>query len=48
LAPLVGASLEVMARDARRMRGKRPLVFIKLKSGEGLGAVVDFVTTQGP
>jgi urease accessory protein len=47
LAPLVGASLEVMARDAARMRGARPFVFTNLKSGEGLDAVVDFVTTQG-
>ena len=47
LAPLVGASLEVMARDARRMRGERPFVFTNLQSGEGLDAIVDFVTTQG-
>jgi len=47
LAPLVGASLEVMARDAKRMRGERPFVFTNLKSGEGLAAVVDFVTAQG-
>jgi urease accessory protein len=47
LAPLVGASLEVMARDAARMRGKRPFVFTNLKSGEGLDAIIDFVTTQG-
>jgi len=47
LAPLVGASLEVMARDARRMRGERPFVFTNLKSSEGLDTVVDFVTRQG-
>jgi urease accessory protein len=47
LAPLVGASLEVMARDATRMRGERPFVFTNLRSGQGLDAVVDFVTTQG-
>jgi len=47
LAPLVGASLEVMARDATRMRGERPFVFANLKSGEGLDAIIDFVTTQG-
>jgi urease accessory protein len=47
LAPLVGASLQVMARDAKRMRGGRPFVFTNLKSGEGLAAVVDFVTLQG-
>ncbi len=43
LAPLVGASLEVMARDAAKMRGTRPFVFTNLKSGDGLQAVVDFV-----
>jgi urease accessory protein len=47
LAPLVGASLEVMARDATRMRGERPFVFANLRSGEGVDAIVDFVTTQG-
>jgi urease accessory protein len=47
LAPLVGASLEVMERDARRMRGERPFVFTNLKSGEGLATVVDFIATQG-
>ena len=47
LAPYVGASLDVMERDAKRMRGARPFVFTNLKSGEGLDAVVDFVTTQG-
>jgi urease accessory protein len=40
LAPYVGASLEVMDRDARRMRGDRPFVFTNLKSGEGLGEVI--------
>jgi urease accessory protein len=47
LAPLVGASLDIMARDAKRMRGERPFVFTNLKSGEGLDTVVDFLTTQG-
>ncbi|WP_043749112.1 urease accessory protein UreG [Imhoffiella purpurea] len=47
LAPHVGASLEVMERDSRRMRGERPFVFTNLKSGEGLDAVVDFVLEQG-
>jgi urease accessory protein len=36
LAPHVGASLEVMDRDAKKMRGERPFVFTNLKSGEGL------------
>ena len=47
LAPLVGASLEVMDRDARRMRGERPFVFTNLKTGEGLPAIVDFIEQQG-
>jgi urease accessory protein len=47
LAPLVGASLAVMERDARRMRGARPFVFTNLKSGEGLDRVVDFIVGQG-
>lgn len=47
LAPLVGASLEVMDRDARRMRGEKPFVFTNLKKGEGLSVVVDFVIREG-
>jgi urease accessory protein len=47
LAQLVGASLEVMARDARRMRGERPFVFTNLKAGEGVGDIVDFVVDKG-
>jgi urease accessory protein len=47
LAPHVGASLEVMARDARRMRGERPFVFTNLKTGEGLEAVIEFLLHQG-
>ncbi|MEX1033659.1 MAG: urease accessory protein UreG [Cellvibrionaceae bacterium] len=47
LAPLVGASLEVMDRDARKMRGDKPFVFSNLKSGEGLDDIVHFITDQG-
>jgi urease accessory protein len=47
LAPLVGASLEVMDRDARKMRGERPFLFSNLKSGQGLAEIIDFVETQG-
>lgn len=47
LAPHVGASLEVMDRDARRMRGERPFVFTNLHTGQGLDAVVAFIEHQG-
>jgi urease accessory protein len=47
LAPYVGASLEVMDRDARRMRGERPFVFSNLKSGQGLTDIIDFVIGAG-
>ena len=47
LAPHVGASLEVMDRDARRMRGDRPFVFTSIRKGEGLQAVLDFVIHRG-
>ena len=47
LAPYVGASLEVMDRDARKMRGERPFVFTNLKSGEGVDRVVDFIVERG-
>ncbi|MCC7271945.1 MAG: urease accessory protein UreG [Alphaproteobacteria bacterium] len=47
LAPLVGASLEVMDRDARRMRGRRPFLFTNLKEGTGVAEIVDFVATTG-
>ncbi|MBV8032318.1 MAG: urease accessory protein UreG [Betaproteobacteria bacterium] len=47
LAPMVGASLDVMDRDARRMRGERPFVFSNLKTGEGLERIVRFIETEG-
>ena len=47
LAPHVGASLELMDRDARRMRGKRPFVFTNLRSGDGVDAVTQFVEEKG-
>jgi urease accessory protein len=47
LAPMVGASLEVMDRDAKRMRGERPFVFTNLKIDQGLEDIVRFIETQG-
>jgi urease accessory protein len=47
LAPYVGASLEVMDRDARKMRGDRPFVFTNIRAGEGVADVVAFVTKFG-
>ena len=47
LAPYVGASLEVMDRDARKMRGERPFVFTNIRAGEGVADVVTFVSKFG-
>ncbi|HEX5611344.1 MAG TPA: urease accessory protein UreG [Burkholderiales bacterium] len=47
LAPMVGASLEVMARDAKKMRGERPFVFTNLKTGQGLETVIQFIEKEG-
>ena len=47
LAPYVGASLEVMDRDARRMRGEKPFLFSNLKTGQGLAEIVRFIEMQG-
>ncbi len=47
LAPHVGASLEVMERDARKMRGERPFIFTNLKTKQGLEDVVGFIVTKG-
>ncbi|MBN8452321.1 urease accessory protein UreG [Accumulibacter sp.] len=47
LAPLVGASLEVMARDSRKMRGDRPFVFSNMKTGEGLAEIIAFIEERG-
>ena len=47
LAPMVGASLEVMDRDARKMRNERPFVFSNLKTGQGVDTIVKFIETEG-
>jgi urease accessory protein len=47
LAPMVNASLDVMAEDARRMRGDKPFVFTCLKTGAGLDEVIRFIVNDG-
>ncbi|HTO81080.1 MAG TPA: urease accessory protein UreG [Methylomirabilota bacterium] len=47
LAPLVGASLEVMDRDARKMRGARPFLFTNLKANQGVAEIADFIVKTG-
>ena len=47
LAPHVGASLEVMDRDARKMRGTRPFVFTNLRAGQGVDAIIRFIEENG-
>ena len=47
LAPLVGASLEVMDVDAKRMRGERPFVFANLKQAKGLDDIIQFIISEG-
>ena len=47
LAPHVGASLEVMERDAKKMRGQRPFVFTNLKTGSGVDTVIQFIQHKG-
>jgi urease accessory protein len=47
LAPHVGASLEIMDRDAKKMRGDKPFVFTNMKTGQGLDQVIDFIIERG-
>ena len=47
LAPYVGASLEVMDRDAKLMRGERPFIFSNLKTSQGLMDILDFIVKEG-
>ena len=47
LAPMVGASLEVMDQDAKRMRGERPFLFSNMKTKDGLTDIIAFIEKQG-
>ena len=47
LAPYVGASLEVMDRDAKKMRGERPFVFANVRAGTGVATIAAFIARQG-
>lgn len=47
LAPMVGASLEVMDRDAKKMRGERPFVFSNLKNETGVDKIIAFIEQEG-
>lgn len=47
LAPMVGASLEVMERDTKRMRKDRPFVFTNMKTGDGVDQIIDFIIKEG-
>lgn len=47
LAPIVGASLEVMDKDSRKMRGDRPFIFSNLKAAEGVDEIIQFIITAG-
>ncbi len=47
LAPYVGASLEVMDRDARKMRGDRPFIFAQIKAGKAVAEIADFICQKG-
>ncbi|MBB1274145.1 urease accessory protein UreG [Psychromonas sp. SR45-3] len=47
VADLVGASLEVMDRDAKKMRGDKPFIFSNMKTKQGLAEIIEFIETQG-
>ena len=47
IAPLVGASLDVMERDAKKMRGDRPFVFSNMKTGQGIQEILAFIVDRG-
>ena len=47
LAPMVNASLAVMDRDAKLMRGERPFVFTNLTRGDGVASIIEFIQREG-
>lgn len=47
LAPMVGASLEVMDRDAKKMRGEKPFMFTNMKEKKGLQEIIEFIVERG-
>src|SRR5690349_1792210 len=47
LAPMVGANLDVMDKDARRMRGQRPFLFTNIKAGKGVAEIARFLIETG-
>ena len=47
LAPMVGASLDVMDTDSKKMRGKRPYIFTNMKTGRGVGRILAFIEQEG-
>jgi urease accessory protein len=47
LAPYVGANLDIMARDAKKMRGDRPFIFTNLRTGVGVSEIIDFIRREG-
>ncbi|MGJ8680071.1 urease accessory protein UreG [Paraglaciecola sp.] len=47
VAELVGASLEVMDRDSKKMRGDKPFIFSNMKTKQGLAEIISFIETEG-
>ena len=47
LAPMVGANLDVMDQDAKRMRGDKPFLFSNMKTQDGLAEIISFIEKQG-
>ena len=47
LAPLVGADLDVMDRDAKKMRGDKPFIFSNIKAGKGVAEIADLIVETG-